>query len=76
MVTRRLLLNLSKAMLELSLLTRDHFVKWQDDKESSQVKVRQWNSILTNVHCCRPQWATSWRPFCIVQCCRVRTAIG
>ena len=40
MLTRRLLLNLSKAMLELSLLTRDYFVKWQDDKESSQVKVR------------------------------------
>lgn len=37
---RRLLLNLSKAMLELSLLTRDFFVKWQHDNESTQVKVR------------------------------------
>ena len=42
----RLLLNLSKAMLELQLLTRDHFDKWQHDKESTQVKVRDFRLAL------------------------------
>ncbi len=66
--SRRLLLNLSKAMLELSLLTRDHFVTWQDDKESSQVKVRPQNPCrpCTSIgHSGRPPCD----PNCVLQCC-------